>query len=62
MARNNPGIPIDMNGAGMECPEDYQDQIDEIQREILQECMEYGEDMARSDEEGWFYADNDVES
>ena len=46
----------------MESVDDYQDQMDETQREILEECMEYGEDMARSDEDGWFYADDDGDS
>lgn len=30
-------------------------ELEEIHREILEECMEYGENMARSEEDGWFY-------
>jgi len=28
-----------------------------VQRDVMEECMEYGDNMARSEEEGWFYAD-----
>lgn len=33
------------------------DYYDEVQREIVEECMEYEENMARSEEHGWFYAE-----
>ena len=41
--------------------EDYENEIAQLQREITEECMEYGENMARSDEDGWFYPDDDTD-
>ncbi len=41
--------------------ESYENEIAQIQREITEECMEYGENMARSDENGWFYPDDDTD-
>ncbi len=34
--------------------EDYDDEIAQIQREITEECMEYGENIQRSEDEDWF--------
>lgn len=39
--------------------DDYNDEMAQIQREITEECMEYGENMQRSEDEGWFYPDGD---
>ncbi len=40
----------------------YEDEMNEIHQEIQEECQEYGENMQRSDEEGWFYSDGESES
>jgi hypothetical protein len=32
-----------------------------IQRDIPEECMEFGENMQRSADEGWLYPDEDAE-
>ena len=39
--------------------ESYENEMTQIQREITEECMEYGENMQRSEEDGWFYDDGD---
>lgn len=39
--------------------EDYDGEMAQIQREITEECMEYGENTQRSEDEGWFYPDED---
>ena len=39
----------------------YEDEMNEIRREIQEECQEYGENMQRSEEEGWFYSDESPE-
>lgn len=39
--------------------EDYDDEMAEAQREILEEGAEYAENWQRSEEDGWFYSDND---
>ncbi len=41
--------------------EDYDGEMEQIQREISEECMEFGENMQRSEDEGWFYSDEDAE-
>ena len=43
---------------------EYPEEMDEIARihsEIQEECQEYGENMQRSEDEGWFYPDDDGE-
>ena len=37
----------------------YDDEMNQIQQEIQEECQEYGENMQRSEDEGWFYSDED---
>ena len=32
-----------------------------VQREVMEECMEYADNVARSEEDGWFYADDEGE-
>ena len=39
----------------------YEDEMNEIRWQILEECQEYGENIHRSDEEGWFYDDGDAQ-
>ena len=39
--------------------EGYYDEMTQIQREITEECMEYGENIQRAQDEGWFYSDED---
>lgn len=39
--------------------EDYDSDMYEAQREILEECDEYAENWQRSEEDGWFYSDED---
>ena len=39
----------------------YEDEMNEIRQEIQEECQEYGENMQRSEDEGWFYSDGDAE-
>lgn len=35
----------------------YEDEMNDIRQEIQEECEEYGENMQRSEDEGWFYSD-----
>ena len=44
---------------GMNEESAYEDEMNEIRREIQEECQEYGENMQRSEDEGWFYPDGD---
>ena len=46
-------------GTGID--EDHDGEMEQIQREISEECMEFGENMQRSEDEGWFYSDEDAE-
>lgn len=39
--------------------EETLDDLDESRMEITAEVFDYGDSLARSDEEGWFYADDD---
>ena len=39
----------------------YEDEMNEIRREIQEECQDYGENMQRSEDEGWFYPDEDAD-
>ena len=39
--------------------EEVLDDLDESRKEIMSEVFDYGDSLARSDEEGWFYADDD---
>jgi hypothetical protein len=48
-------------GEQMENESDYGEEQAQINREIIEECQEYGENMHRSDEEGWFYPDDESE-
>lgn len=45
----------------MEYEYEYDCEMEETNREITEECMEYQENMNRSEEEGWFYPDGDEE-
>lgn len=39
--------------------DEYDSYQDEVMEEILRESNEYAEDCQRSDEDGWFYSDED---
>ncbi len=39
----------------------YEDEMNDIRQEIQEECQEYGENMQRSEDEGWFYSDDNSE-
>ena len=39
----------------------YEDEMNDIRRDIQEDCQEYGENMHRSDEDGWFYDDGDAQ-
>jgi len=45
----------------MEYESDYDHELALVLRDVMEECMEYGDNMARSEEDGWFYADVDDE-
>lgn len=42
---------------GMNEESAYEDEMNDIRQEIQEECEEYGENMQRSEDEGWFYSD-----
>lgn len=44
---------------GMNEESAYEDEMNEIRREIQEECQEYGENMQRSEDDGWFYSDDE---
>ena len=39
--------------------DEYDSYHDELMAEIVRECNEYAEDCQRSEEDGWFYSDED---
>ena len=39
--------------------QDESEELGRIRSEIQEECQEYGENMQRSEDEGWFYPDED---
>ena len=39
--------------------QDESEELGRIHSEIQEECQEYGENMQRSEDEGWFYPDED---
>ena len=43
-------------GTGID--EDYDGEMEQIQRDIPEECMEFGENMQRWEDEGWLYPDD----
>jgi hypothetical protein len=45
-------------GTGID--EDYDGEMEQIQRDIPEEGMEFGENMQRSEDEGWLYPDDDA--
>ena len=45
----------------MEYESDCGEEQAQINQEIIEECQEYGENIHRSDEEGWFYPDEESE-
>lgn len=40
---------------------EYDSYQEEVMQEILEEADEYAENLQRSEEEGWFYPDGDME-
>ncbi len=45
----------------MEYEDDNSRELEDIQHDIVEERMEYEENLARSEEDGWFYPDTDAE-
>lgn len=43
----------------MDYEDEYLRELEDIQKEIVEEYMGYAENYARSEEQGWFYSDRD---
>lgn len=43
----------------MDYEDDYVQELADIRKEIVEECMEYEDNWARAEEDGWFYSDSD---
>lgn len=54
-------MSIDPQENTMYANDEYDSYQQEVMHEILDECNEYADNCQRSEDEGWFYPDEDAE-